>query len=46
MVPIFHYCLMTEELARIPLSGAAVAMQTLIGTDLVFRFGTDAIVND
>lgn len=36
------YCLMMEELARGSLSlGAAVAMQTLMGTDLVFRFGTD-----
>lgn len=38
----FTYCLMMEELARGSLSlGAAVAMQTLMGTDLVFRFGTD-----
>src|SRR5574341_579268 len=36
------YCLMMEELARGSLSlAAAVAMQTLMGTDLVFRFGTD-----
>ena len=36
------YCLMIEELARGSLSlGAVVAMQTLMGTDLVFRFGTD-----
>src|SRR5574341_577093 len=36
------YCLMMEELARGSLSlGAAVAMQPLMGTDLVFRFGTD-----
>jgi alkylation response protein AidB-like acyl-CoA dehydrogenase len=37
------YCLMIEELARGSLSlAAAVAMQSLMGTDLVFRFGTDA----
>ncbi|KAA0254794.1 MAG: acyl-CoA dehydrogenase family protein, partial [Chloroflexi bacterium] len=36
------YCLMMEEIARGSLSlGAAVAMQTLMGTDLVARFGTD-----
>ncbi len=36
------YCLMIEELARGSLSlAAAVAMQSLMGTDLVFRFGTD-----
>jgi butyryl-CoA dehydrogenase len=36
------YCLMIEELARGSLSlAAAVAMQTLMGTDLVFRFGSD-----
>ena len=36
------YCLMMEELARGSLSlAAAVAMQTLMGTDLVSRFGTD-----
>ncbi|MFQ5617293.1 MAG: acyl-CoA dehydrogenase family protein [Anaerolineales bacterium] len=36
------YCLMIEELARGSLAlAAAVAMQTLMGTDLVFRFGTD-----
>lgn len=36
------YCLMMEELARGSLSlAAAVAMQTLMGTDLIFRFGTD-----
>jgi len=36
------YCLMIEEIARGSLSLAAiVAMQTLMGTDLVFRFGTD-----
>ncbi len=35
------YCLMIEELARGSLSlAAAVAMQTLMGTDLVYRFGT------
>ncbi len=35
------YCLMIEELARGSLSLAAiVAMQSLMGTDLVFRFGT------
>ncbi len=38
----FTYCLMIEELARGSLSlAAAVAMQTLMGTDLVYRFGTD-----
>ena len=38
----FTYCMMMEELARGSLSlGAVVAMQTLMGTDLVFRFGTD-----
>lgn len=37
----FTYCLMIEELARGSLAlAAAVAMQTLMGTDLVFRFGT------
>lgn len=37
------YCLMIEEIARGSLSLAAgVAMQSLMGTDLVFRFGTDA----
>jgi alkylation response protein AidB-like acyl-CoA dehydrogenase len=37
------YCLMIEELARGSLALAAVvAMQSLMGTDLVFRFGTDA----
>ena len=36
------YCLMIAELARGSLSlAAAVAMQTLMGTDLIFRFGTD-----
>lgn len=36
------YCLMMEEIARGSLSlAAAVAMQTLMGTDLVSRFGTD-----
>ncbi len=36
------YCLMVEELARGSLSLAAVvAMQSLMGTDLVFRFGSD-----
>ena len=36
------YCLMMEEIARGSLSlGAAVAMQTLMGTDLIFRFGAD-----
>ncbi len=36
------YCLMIEELARGSLSlAAAVAMQTLMGTDLVFRFGSE-----
>ena len=36
------YCLMMEELARGSLAlAAAVAMQSLMGTDLVFRFGTD-----
>jgi butyryl-CoA dehydrogenase len=36
------YCMMIEEIARGSLSlGAVVAMQTLMGTDLVFRFGTD-----
>jgi butyryl-CoA dehydrogenase len=36
------YCLMMEELARGSLSlAAAVAMQSLMGTDLVHRFGTD-----
>ena len=35
------YCLMIEELARGSLSLAApVAMQSLMGTDLVYRFGT------
>lgn len=35
------YCLMIEEVARGSLSLAAiVAMQSLMGTDLVFRFGT------
>ncbi|MCP4416844.1 MAG: acyl-CoA dehydrogenase [Chloroflexi bacterium] len=38
----FTYCLMIEELARGSLSlAAAVAMQTLMGTDLLYRFGTD-----
>ena len=38
----FTYCMMIEELARGSLSlGAVVAMQTLMGTDLVFRFGSD-----
>jgi butyryl-CoA dehydrogenase len=38
----FTYCMMIEEIARGSLSlGAVVAMQTLMGTDLVFRFGTD-----
>jgi alkylation response protein AidB-like acyl-CoA dehydrogenase len=38
----FTYCLMIEELARGSLAlAAAVAMQSLMGTDLVFRFGTD-----
>ena len=38
----FTYCLMIEELARGSLAlAAAVAMQTLMGTDLVFRLGTD-----
>lgn len=37
----FTYCLMIEELARGSLSLAAiVAMQSLMGTDLVYRFGT------
>lgn len=36
------YCMMIEELARGSLSLAAtVAMQSLMGTDLVYRFGTD-----
>jgi alkylation response protein AidB-like acyl-CoA dehydrogenase len=36
------YCLMIEELARGSLSlAAAVAMQSLMGTDLVHRFGSD-----
>ena len=36
------YCLMIEELAQGSLSlAAAVAMQSLMGTDLVYRFGTD-----
>jgi alkylation response protein AidB-like acyl-CoA dehydrogenase len=36
------YCLMIEEVARGSLSLAAVvAMQSLMGTDLIFRFGTD-----
>ncbi len=36
------YCLMIEELARGSLSlAAAVAMQTLMGSDLIFRFGSD-----
>ncbi len=36
------YCLMIAELARGSLSlAAAVAMQSLMGTDLVFRCGTD-----
>jgi alkylation response protein AidB-like acyl-CoA dehydrogenase len=36
------YCLMIEEIARGSLSlAAAVAMQSLMGTDLVYRFGTD-----
>ncbi len=36
------YCLMMEELARGSLAlAAAVAMQSLMGTDLVFRFGTE-----
>ena len=36
------YCLMIEELARGSLSlAAAVAMQSLMGTDLVYRFGTE-----
>lgn len=35
------YCLMTEELARGSLSLAAcVAMQSLMGTDFLYRFGT------
>jgi alkylation response protein AidB-like acyl-CoA dehydrogenase len=35
------FCLMIEELARGSLSlAAAVAMQSLMGTDLVYRFGT------
>ncbi|KAA3664548.1 MAG: acyl-CoA dehydrogenase [Chloroflexi bacterium] len=37
------YCLMMAELARGSLSlAASVAMQSLMGTDLIFRFGTDA----
>lgn len=37
------YCLMIEELARGSLALAAiVAMQSLMGTDLVFRFGNEA----
>ncbi len=36
------YCLMIEELARGSLAlAAAVAMQSLMGTDLVFRFGSE-----
>lgn len=36
------FCLMVEELARGSLSlAAAVSMQALMGTDFVFRFGTD-----
>jgi alkylation response protein AidB-like acyl-CoA dehydrogenase len=36
------YCLMIEELARGSLSlAASVAMQSLMGTDLVFRFGSE-----
>lgn len=36
------YCLMMEELASGSLSlAAAVAMQSLMGTDLVYRFGSD-----
>jgi butyryl-CoA dehydrogenase len=36
------FCLMAEELARGSLSlAAAVAMQCLMGTDFVYRFGTD-----
>jgi alkylation response protein AidB-like acyl-CoA dehydrogenase len=36
------YCLMIEEIARGSLALAAiVAMQSLMGTDLVFRFGSD-----
>lgn len=35
------YCLMTEELARGSLSlAAATSMQSLMGTDLLYRFGT------
>jgi len=35
------FCLMTEELARGSMSlAAAVAMQALMGTDFVYRFGT------
>lgn len=36
------FCLLVEELARGSLSlAAAVAMQCLMGTDFIFRFGTD-----
>lgn len=36
------FCLMTEEIARGSLSlAAAVSMQCLMGTDFVYRFGTD-----
>ncbi len=36
------FCLMTEEIARGSLSlAAAAAMQCLMGTDFVYRFGTD-----
>lgn len=36
------FCLMAEELARGSLSlAAAVSMQCLMGTDFVYRFGTD-----
>ncbi len=36
------FCLMTEEIARGSLSlAAAVSMQGLMGTDFVYRFGTD-----
>jgi alkylation response protein AidB-like acyl-CoA dehydrogenase len=36
------FCLMAEEIARGSLSlAAAVSMQCLMGTDFVFRFGTD-----
>ncbi|MEK7278984.1 MAG: acyl-CoA dehydrogenase family protein, partial [Chloroflexota bacterium] len=36
------FCLMAEEIARGSLSlAAAVSMQCLMGTDFIFRFGTD-----